>query len=125
MGCFVASRTGGHLSITINSQHIYIYIYIETLGEGTDLLTVLDFKVSEAREEDLKPKLDLTLSCKELTAKNIGCILFYQLREKWIKKGQTEPILNSNNPQFTTTLCIDYCFEERQKVSGDKYIIGS
>lgn len=38
--------------------------------------------------------------------------LFNQVSQKWVKQGHTEQIMNSLNPNFSTSFTMDYYFEK-------------
>jgi hypothetical protein len=44
------------------------------------------------------------------------CSLFEMINNKWVLKGKTEMQNNQLNPDFTTSITIDYFFEKTQKL---------
>ena len=43
------------------------------------------------------------------------CLLFEKRNGGWVKMGQTEQIKNQLNPDFRTTMQVDYFFEKHQE----------
>jgi hypothetical protein len=72
-------------------------------------------------------RVEIYVSCNKLKKKDVlsksdpCCILFVQAGDHWREVARTENVKNSQDPQFTHPLEVDYFFEEVQKVRIDVY----
>jgi hypothetical protein len=95
--------------------------------------------VQAVAEPVLSMKVDLSISGRKLkdldffSKSDPMCILYEMDNGNWKKVGQTEMINNNLNPDFKTTLRVDYWFERAQSLkfvmidgdgSGDYDTIG-
>ena len=78
-------------------------------------------------QDGLSQKLMLSFSCSDLpnldkeSKSDVFCVLWEQKGAQRKKCGQTECILDSLNPEFVTTLDVNYRFEESQKFVVEVY----
>ena len=76
---------------------------------------------------NLQDSVELYLSCRKL--KDLDFIgksdpqvkVFIQNQGHWVPLGQTERILDNLNPDFKTTIKVDYMFETKQPLRFEVY----
>lgn len=74
-------------------------------------------------------RVEIFVSCQKLKKKDIMsksdpcCVMFVQTGDHWSEVARTENVKNSQDPQFTRSLEVDYYFEEVQRVRFEIYDI--
>ena len=67
-------------------------------------------------------KVEFTISCRNLkdldtfSKSDPQCKVYEKVGTKWIKRGRTERLKNNLNPDFKTSILMNYFFEKAQEL---------